>query len=235
MAASFCGAFVGWIIAYAAHLLRQVYGKGFGYPTDVAFWRFWTALVVSLWWLLLIVPFVLFARFGARLFKPFAAPVVGALWGIGGYFLIIGWQVGPHPDCIRFAAIVGVVTWLLTSLIIQSHITRSAAPASMALRTSLWFGPSAFLLAWIYVIWPAAGHISPQFEYRFSDVAGQQRVVRRVLHEVKPGDPYTKLTEKLPERFPPLASTFGYAGSSGGSEYQLTVLNGTIKEIRFGD
>lgn len=234
IAASFAGAFLGWVLAYTAHVFYQIYIGGFGYLTGVAFWRFWTSATVFVWWILCVVPLLSFRSVLRRLRNPVFAMIVGAVHGAIGYFVVIAWVAGIWWYTISFAAIVGAVSGLIVSIVLRWRRARCADPPR-GLAWALAGAPPCLLLVWLGLIWPTIAWFSPATQDKFGSQTSKEQAVIRVLSKVTVGDPYQELHRLLPDRFPavgPVGLSVS-TGSSSSFEYEVVVRDGVITKVEY--
>jgi hypothetical protein len=234
IAASFAGAFFGWTLAYALHVANQVYSSGFGYLTDVGFWRFWTSATVLVWWVLLVVPLLWFRPVLKGLRNRGLAIVCGAAHGAVGYLLVIAWLAGIWWYTITFAAIVGAVSGLLVSTVLRWRRARSADPPRW-LPWTLVGMPPLFLLGWLGLAWPTIAWLSPHTQYTFGSHRSRDQAIVRALSRVVVGDRYDELHRMLPDRFQEVEPVGGAGSTSswGSIRYEVLVKDGVITKIQY--
>lgn len=234
IAASFAGAFFGWVVAFTGHVFYQVYVGGFGYVTDGPAWVFLTFATVFVWWILCVVPLLSLRCVRRRLHNPVFATIVGAVHGALGYLVVIAWLAGIWWYGIAFAAIVGAVTGLIVSTVVRWRRARCADPP-LCLAWALVGVPPCWLFVWLGLVWPTIAWFSPATQYKFGSPTSRDQAVIRALSRVAVGDPYQELHQLLPDHFVAVEPV-GAAGSTfttGSIEYEVRVHDGVITKVEY--
>lgn len=124
LAASLVAAAIGWISGFLVYVAYMTFLTPWERPTDSEAILFWTAIFISLSWLLFLVPLVLLLNESASVLR---FPKSALLGGIAGVFLflgLVGWWTGFWEDSLflSYAAVVGAATgavyWPLAKLLL---------------------------------------------------------------------------------------------------------------------
>jgi hypothetical protein len=212
-AASFASLAVGWAVAFAAWVLREVHGPGFGYVTDFAFMRAWPAAFAALAWLLFILPALRSERLRVLLADPRRAILAWPTLALVSYGVLVATWVDGARGLAWFPLLLGLVA----GLVFPRLVSLPARPALVAAA------PVAAILAFGYVVWPALEVVSPYTTYVYGAEGSRTRALGRILSRVRAGDRFADLAARYPRIFAtPGTGMTGHAASAGrGFAYRV--------------
>ena len=125
--ASLTSMFVGWAAGfgfYAGYMLCCTPSQR---VTDAKAMLFWSAVFVSLSWVLVALPAAMFLRPSSRAFSITLGPLIGAVVGAGAFAALLSWSgLWREPLFLAYAGVVGAAAAITYAL-----CTRHASPRAV--------------------------------------------------------------------------------------------------------
>ena len=116
-ALSFLAVLIGWATGFIYFVIYMTLFTSWGRPTDVEAILFWTAIFISIAWILVVLPFVFLVPDSSRFFSLPRATFLGAVAGLVTFLLLVGWWTGFWTErlYLGYALVVGGATGLAYS------------------------------------------------------------------------------------------------------------------------
>lgn len=163
------------------------------------------------------------------------AVALGIAFGTAGALLQLAVGAKPPFDLVAVGILCGLVSELTIWLVLKPRWTLTPVPTPRRYFAALWGAPFALVIAWLFGVWPLICEVAPRMAYRLGGHATREVIVLRLLRDIRPGDPVSKLADRLPELIAP-GSTSGSASSAFGSHlvYQITYDGGRFTSVKIG-
>lgn len=123
---SFLAILIGWATGFIYFVVYMTFFTSWGRPTDVEAILFWTAIFISIAWILVVLPFVFLVPVSSRFLSLPVATFIGAVAGLVAFLLLVGWWTGFWTErlYLGYALVVGAATGLAYSSFL--HFRRRA-------------------------------------------------------------------------------------------------------------
>ena len=114
---SFLAVLSGWAAGFLYFVLYMTFFTSWGRPTDVEAVLFWSAIFIFIAWILFVLPLVFLIPDPSKVFSLPAATFIGAVAGLAGFLLLVGWWTGFWTEglYLGYALVVGATTSLAYS------------------------------------------------------------------------------------------------------------------------
>ena len=245
-AASFMSTFLGWCVAYCGYAAYQVHVGGIGRVTDFAAMLFWPAAHIFAWWLVFVLPLIMFVGPQHWVFRLSVFPFFLGLYALVGYMILLAWAgLSFRVHFQIYASVVGFVAGLTYALELRTHIAGRVLAFLRLPKVAMFTVPPLSVIVFCVGIWPIIEAHCPAFACRDGGSTVSQRVTVRILNQVKVGDRLEDLHQLLPDRFlrpdayPPerRGRSFGSMGVhlSGAGSWSIRFRDGVVTEVKVNE
>jgi len=116
-ALSFLAVLIGWATGFIYFVVYMTLFTSWGRPTDVEAILYWTAIFISIAWILVVLPFIFLVPDSSGFFSLPRATLTGAVAGLVTFLLLVGWWTGFWTEklYLGYALVVGAATGLAYS------------------------------------------------------------------------------------------------------------------------
>ncbi len=231
LAISFGSMFMGWCCAMLTYTLPQIYIWHQQYVTDLEATVYRTALYGFIAWIVMGVPVISLLDHRLWCFRPRLSLLVGAIWGVLAYVVVMGhmglWSpswlgallISSSGLFLSMVVVWGALAMFLYTLTVRSGQIQRISQRIRGLPMLIFCVPAVAVVLFSFVIWPAIERLFPAIAYAYGTASARNRVRERVLSSVKVGDRLEELRAQLPHMFRGEMTAL----STSGSDFDYTI------------
>ena len=219
---------------------------GFGRVTDFAAMLIYPPAHIFVWWLVFVLPLILFVSPRHWVFLLSVFTFFLGLYALVVYMILLAWAgLSFRFHFQTYAAVVGFVAGLTYAVELRTRIAGRVLAFLRLPKVAMFTVPPLAVIVFCVGIWPIVEAHCPAFACRYGSSKVSQLVTARMLNQVQVGDRIEDVRQLLPGRFldasdyPPelRGRSFGSMGvhMSGVGSWSITIRDGVVTEVNLNE